>query len=845
MTSSFKSLVVNDTGYVQLPNGTSANRPSPSSTVVVQWTNTGTQAVSVTSGSATTTSTSWTCPTGVSQIEVMVVAAGGGGMASSNCCVGASGAGAGGLIYNTAFPVVAGTSYTVAVGQGSAGANGGNSSFGALTAIGGGKGSRYVTGGATDGIPGTGGSGGGGGGLVNSADTSYWSGRSGTAGQGFPGGTYYDSESSTPNTRAAGGGGAGGPGYDSGGDGGEYASIRSAAGGPGVQIAITGTPTYYAGGGGGSVRTNAGGSQVGGYGGLGGGGKGADVAGTGAANGTASTGGGAGGSSGGNGAQGNTTGGSGIVVIRYVFETASTQLVTQSRLNTVTGAVESFGTNNTWNQQATDAAVIQNGLILNLDPALYTSGTTWFDTSGFGHNATLVNTPVFDPNDAGGSFTFNGSNQYGVIGAPVPTNMRATGEVTMSAWVFPTTIASGNLYSILGCQSDAAGTKGVTMHIDSRGNGVGGNNTVHFQLGDGTTYYANNGTSMPSIRLNVWTNITCVWKRGQRGKVYINGYWPNTADTGIFTGTIAYAESSQEYSIARESDFGNRYYAGRIGAIQVYNRALTGPEVIQNFNALAGRYNKPKLIAAGLGLTPETAAKSASDIKAANPTAASGLYWLQPALWQRPALFYCEMTLHGGGWIYLLQRQCVNQQGLPGSWLTGQSGTQNHATSSFYGVVDAGGTTRTPQDIWNGFIGSGNLAKVYCREIQTNGYYDESQSYVSATDGPIFGWSNFSRLFYGNFSDGQFRTGIRVYYQNGNKRVDGRIATTWSAPSLATINNGSVDQELYFCNGTDGGDSNWAFGLMQNGTPYPRLSDADNGGGRNSFTRWGIIAIKA
>ena len=84
-----------------------------------------------------------------------------------------------------------------------------------------------------------------------------------------------------------------------------------------------------------------------------------------------------------------------------------------------------------------------------------------------------------------------------------------------------------------------------------------------------------------------------------------------------------------------------------------------------------------------------------------------------------------------------------------------------------------------------------------------------------------------------------------MYFQNGNKRIDGRIATTWSSPSLATINNGSVDQELYFCNGTDGGDVNWAFGLMQNGTPFPRLADATNGGGRNSITKWGIIAIKA
>ena len=61
--------------------------------------------------------------------------------------------------------------------------------------------------------------------------------------------------------------------------------------------------------------------------------------------------------------------------------------------------------------------------------------------------------------------------------------------------------------------------------------------------------------------------------------------------------------------------------------------------------------------------------------------------------------------------------------------------------------------------------------------------------------------------------------------------------------ALATINNGQVDQDLWFCNGADGGDTNWAFGLMKGGTPYPRLANSSNGGGRNSISRWGIIGL--
>ena len=80
MTSSFKGLTINDTGNLTLPNGTSSNRPSLYSSTAIQWTNTGSQAYSVISGSGGTVSnTSWTCPTGVTSIEVLVVAGGGSG----------------------------------------------------------------------------------------------------------------------------------------------------------------------------------------------------------------------------------------------------------------------------------------------------------------------------------------------------------------------------------------------------------------------------------------------------------------------------------------------------------------------------------------------------------------------------------------------------------------------------------------------------------------------------------------------------------------------------------------------------------------------------------------------
>lgn len=247
------------------------------------------------------------------------------------------------------------------------------------------------------------------------------------------------------------------------------------------------------------------------------------------------------------------------------------------------------------------------------------------------------------------------------------------------------------------------------------------------------------------------------------------------------------------------------------------------------------------------GTTPARAAVSADSILSFNPSAASGQYYLKPASWSDPALIYCEMTRNGGGWIYIHQRQCVNDDGLYWKNMNDQYGMNIHGVNDFSGCQDVKGKSYTGVEMWEAFIGTGTATgKFYAREQQTvGGSYDESQRYVSSSDGPIWTMDTFRRLFAGNFANGQFQTGVTVYYNNGANSTASRIGTTWSAPALATINNGVTDQNLFFCNGEDDGDTNWSFALMKGGTPYPRTAGAGDGGGRNSITRWGSIAIKA
>jgi len=236
-------------------------------------------------------------------VSVLVVAGGGGAGGTYGA------GGGGGLIHNTSYYVTGGgAGVTVIVGAGGAavvgnliGNDGEDSIFGTLTAIGGGHGGTYIP--SVEWPGGNGGSGGSSSAALG-ANTNLHG--NGTAGQGYNSGDVGEGGS------AGGGGGAGGVGQLG-------TNSHGGAGGIGYTTSINGSSFCYAGGGGGGEQTggSAGGSATCG------GGAGVNTgAGTTGVAGTANTGGGAGGSS--NLAYNGTSGGSGIVIVRYLTEIEQT-----------------------------------------------------------------------------------------------------------------------------------------------------------------------------------------------------------------------------------------------------------------------------------------------------------------------------------------------------------------------------------------------------------------------------------------------------------------------------------------------------------------------------------------
>jgi hypothetical protein len=272
----------------------------------------------VTSFTSTGSST-WTVPSGISSVWAVVVAGGGGGGGSSSGGGGGAGGGAGGMIEMSSFPVTPGGSVSYTVGAGAAGggsdnngSTGNDSVFGTLTAKGGGGGgNRYVNYGPGGGSGGPGGSGGGAAGgfgganPAGSATQPSQPGNSGTYGYGYNGGATQ------PSPDVSGGGGGAG---QIGGTANATGTGKGGLGGNGRSTSISGSPIYYAAGGGGA------GANGGGIGGTGSGGDGAGGSGTSgpgpSVGGTNKGSGGGGGWASGPGPNGSA-GGPGIIIVRY------------------------------------------------------------------------------------------------------------------------------------------------------------------------------------------------------------------------------------------------------------------------------------------------------------------------------------------------------------------------------------------------------------------------------------------------------------------------------------------------------------------------------------------------
>ena len=222
--------------------------------------------------------------------------------------------------------------------------------------------------------------------------------------------------------------------------------------------------------------------------------------------------------------------------------------------------------------------VATNGLILLLDAANTKSypgsGATWTDLSGEGNNMTLSNTTF-----GNGVLNFNGSTSYGDLGANMTL---ATAGATISTWAKVTDFTT------------LSGTHTQQARILVTSTDKNGDSLIGFWNGgygwesqtNGIPYEVNTSNTpavaAPDISPGAWFNFVLVFDTGI-SYAYVNGE---------FITSIACSPQLDFRYLGIGSVNTNYpdYLYGSIGMLGVHNTPLSAQEVLQNYNALKGRY---------------------------------------------------------------------------------------------------------------------------------------------------------------------------------------------------------------------------------------------------------------
>lgn len=250
-----------------------------------------------------------------------------------------------------------------------------------------------------------------------------------------------------------------------------------------------------------------------------------------------------------------------------------------------------YGANNA-TQQTVDInnvnGIVTSNLRLYIDAGRTLSApitsATWKDISGYGTDVTMYNlggttysaNPAGAPdwsNSNGGVLTFNGTTNWGKF-----SQFSSTTAFSVSAWV----------------KFTSGGDMGIISHCSGGpvGESYGVNAGKMYYMYYTTSWQGATGTS--SVNDGNWKNIVFA-KSGTNMVMYINGVQDYTTTlTGSVTSGLAAIGckwgpcNSDSYGAGTDS-YGS-VFNGNMAAVMIYTKQLSAAEVLQNYNALKGRF---------------------------------------------------------------------------------------------------------------------------------------------------------------------------------------------------------------------------------------------------------------
>lgn len=236
---------------------------------------------------------------------------------------------------------------------------------------------------------------------------------------------------------------------------------------------------------------------------------------------------------------------------------------------------------NSMSRGSATSSIVTSGLILNLDagnPLSYSgSGTTWTDLSTSSNNSVLTNGVSYNSANSG-SLIFDGVNDYTISNNNIGITLNQSR--TIDIWFKVSNLTSRKVLCSFGTYDTR---KLCNLEINS----IMGTNYPYF------AGFSNDAYISETIPINTWYNLSFTYNSGDfidgvdGIKMYLNGVQKTIS---FPFGNLSLQTGDSKFYVGYEGAGARNPMTGNIGAVHVYNTALTSSDILVNFNALKSRY---------------------------------------------------------------------------------------------------------------------------------------------------------------------------------------------------------------------------------------------------------------
>jgi hypothetical protein len=421
--------------------------------------------------------------------------------------------------------------------------------------------------------------------------------------------------------------------------------------------------------------------------------------------------------------------------------------------------------------------VISDGMILYLDAANTRSypgsGTTWTDLSSTGITGSLVNGPTFNTSN-GGSIVFDGTNDR--VDVENSNTLNPLGNFTIGCWVNLTSIP--NTYLGIIDKYNGSFNYGYMLDIPNGGAGIVSSS---FRFVNCVQSGYKEVIANTQFTTGSWNHLYGTYD-GTNINIYVNGTLQGTASC---SGTNVTESTSLKIGGDGAS---TNYMTGRITSVQIYNRALSATEVLQNYTALSGRFGKTPTITDYDALNFVNAALISNETQQiAINTLTTDLK--NAGLWSKMKAIYPFVggTAPSHKWNLKDPRDvdAAFRLTFSGGWTHSSNGALPNGTNGFSNTYFAPSSVSTLNSNSLGYYTGTNVSETTADPVNMGSYNSESQAYLvrksntsysARMNGNIFSYN--SNSMNGFIVASKQSSTVSVIYSNSISLVSGNSGGT-------------------------------------------------------------------